>query len=139
MILYTFDLFFRVASIRKHLIIHLNILFFFCIVIIILLSSLSFEFYFTLILQVPIKGKRLLKKHVFERTLAEEPSQNDVYDIQFSTEISSATATLRPPATTLDDVFISVKTTRSYHSNRLPIILKTWFQLAKKQVIEQRK
>lgn len=36
--------------------------------------------------------------------------------------------------TTLDDVFISVKTTRNYHKWRLPVILKTWFQLAKNQV-----
>ncbi|XP_047098976.1 fringe glycosyltransferase [Schistocerca piceifrons] len=40
-----------------------------------------------------------------------------------------------PPAATtaLQDVFISVKTTGSYHRARLPLILKTWFQLAKKQ------
>ncbi|XP_039747304.1 LOW QUALITY PROTEIN: fringe glycosyltransferase [Pararge aegeria] len=34
---------------------------------------------------------------------------------------------------TLDDIFISVKTTKFYQYSRLPIILKTWFQLAKKQ------
>lgn len=34
----------------------------------------------------------------------------------------------------LDDVFLSVKTTAAYHKARLPVILKTWFQLAKKQV-----
>lgn len=33
---------------------------------------------------------------------------------------------------TLDDLFISVKTTKHYENTRLPIILKTWFQLAKK-------
>lgn len=33
-----------------------------------------------------------------------------------------------------DDVFISVKTTKYYQDTRLPIILKTWFQLAKEQV-----
>ncbi|KAF2882614.1 hypothetical protein ILUMI_23560 [Ignelater luminosus] len=33
----------------------------------------------------------------------------------------------------MDDVFISVKTTRHYHKGRLPIILATWFQLAKEQ------
>ncbi|XP_022910063.1 fringe glycosyltransferase isoform X2 [Onthophagus taurus] len=52
---------------------------------------------------------------------------------EITSEISSATATMRPPATVLDDVFISVKTTKLYHRQRLPIILKTWFQLAKKQ------
>ncbi|EEB10059.1 Fringe glycosyltransferase, putative [Pediculus humanus corporis] len=35
--------------------------------------------------------------------------------------------------TSLDDIFISVKTTRNYHKWRLPVILKTWFQLAKNQ------
>lgn len=35
---------------------------------------------------------------------------------------------------TLDDIFISVKTTKHYQYTRLPIILKTWFQLAKGQV-----
>ncbi|XP_013190010.2 LOW QUALITY PROTEIN: fringe glycosyltransferase [Amyelois transitella] len=34
---------------------------------------------------------------------------------------------------TLDDIFISVKTTKHYQDTRLPIILKTWFQLAKEQ------
>lgn len=35
---------------------------------------------------------------------------------------------------TLDDIFISVKTTKHYQYTRLPLILKTWFQLAKEQV-----
>ena len=45
-----------------------------------------------------------------------------------------ATGTSRPVGTQLNDVFISVKTTRNYHKWRLPVILKTWFQLAKDQV-----
>lgn len=35
---------------------------------------------------------------------------------------------------TLDDILISIKTTKHYQHTRLPIILKTWFQLAKNQV-----
>lgn len=35
---------------------------------------------------------------------------------------------------TLEDLFISVKTTKFNQYTRLPIILKTWFQLAKDQV-----
>lgn len=35
---------------------------------------------------------------------------------------------------TLDDIFISVKTTRIFHKSRLDIILDTWYQLAKNQV-----
>ncbi|KAI5638531.1 fringe-like domain-containing protein [Phthorimaea operculella] len=34
---------------------------------------------------------------------------------------------------TLDDIFISIKTTKHHRDTRLPIILKTWFQLAKDQ------
>lgn len=34
---------------------------------------------------------------------------------------------------TLEDIFISVKTSRHYQASRLPVILKTWFQLAKEQ------
>ncbi|KAJ3643432.1 hypothetical protein Zmor_026143 [Zophobas morio] len=63
----------------------------------------------------------------FDRSLHEDPS------VAVTSEASSATATLRPPTTVLHDVFISVKTTKSYHRQRLPIILKTWFQLAKAQ------
>ena len=31
----------------------------------------------------------------------------------------------------LDDIFISVKTSQKFHDSRLKVILKTWFQLAK--------
>ncbi|XP_037818061.1 fringe glycosyltransferase isoform X1 [Lucilia sericata] len=45
----------------------------------------------------------------------------------------SVTGTPKPPTTELDDIFISVKTTKSYHDSRLALIVKTWFQLAKDQ------
>ncbi|XP_054270130.1 fringe glycosyltransferase [Macrosteles quadrilineatus] len=45
-----------------------------------------------------------------------------------------STATPKPPNTRPHDVFISVKTTGHYHHARLPVILKTWFQLAKDQI-----
>lgn len=35
---------------------------------------------------------------------------------------------------TLDDIFISVKTTSKFKESRLPVILRTWFQQAKNQV-----
>lgn len=35
----------------------------------------------------------------------------------------------------LDDIFISVKTTKKYHDSRLRLIVETWFQLARDQVI----
>lgn len=34
----------------------------------------------------------------------------------------------------VDDLFISVKTSGKFHRDRLPLIIKTWFQLAPKQV-----
>ncbi|CAG9815612.1 unnamed protein product [Phaedon cochleariae] len=75
------------------------------------------------------------KTHHRERNLAEDRSPIDEIPQEVTSEISaSATATIKPPMTVLDDVFISVKTTKTYHNKRLPIILKTWFQLARKQV-----
>lgn len=38
------------------------------------------------------------------------------------------------PTLELDDIFISVKTTKDYHDTRLSMIIKTWYQLAKDQV-----
>lgn len=48
--------------------------------------------------------------------------------------VEAVDATPKPPNTRPQDVFISVKTTGSYHRARLPVILRTWFQLAKHQV-----
>lgn len=44
------------------------------------------------------------------------------------------TATPKPITTNLNDIFITVKTTKLYHDTRLALIIKTWFQLAKDQV-----
>lgn len=46
----------------------------------------------------------------------------------------AVTATPKPSTTNLNDIFITVKTTKMYHDNRLALIIKTWFQLAKEQV-----
>lgn len=46
----------------------------------------------------------------------------------------SGTITPKPPNVRLDDIFISVKTTKANHGNRLDVISRTWFQLASKQV-----
>uniref|UniRef100_A0A182TU88 Fringe-like glycosyltransferase domain-containing protein n=1 Tax=Anopheles melas TaxID=34690 RepID=A0A182TU88_9DIPT len=46
----------------------------------------------------------------------------------------AVTGTPKPPTTELDDLLISVKTTKSYHDTRLEMIIKTWYQLAKEQV-----
>uniref|UniRef100_A0A8D8HN21 Fringe glycosyltransferase n=1 Tax=Culex pipiens TaxID=7175 RepID=A0A8D8HN21_CULPI len=45
----------------------------------------------------------------------------------------SVTGTPKPPTTELDDLLISVKTTKGYHETRLEMIVKTWYQLAKEQ------
>jgi fringe protein len=42
--------------------------------------------------------------------------------------------TTHSPSIELDDLFISVKTTKDYHDTRLAMVIKTWFQLAKDQV-----
>ncbi|KAL7033210.1 hypothetical protein ACKWTF_007506 [Chironomus riparius] len=34
----------------------------------------------------------------------------------------------------LDDIFISIKTTKKYHNTRLKLIIETWFQLARDQI-----
>lgn len=46
----------------------------------------------------------------------------------------ATTATPKPPTIELNDIFISVKTTKTNHDNRLELILNTWHQLAKEQV-----
>lgn len=51
-----------------------------------------------------------------------------------SAAAAGSTATPKPPLARPQDVFISVKTTGHYHRARLPVIIKTWFQLAKEQV-----
>lgn len=43
-----------------------------------------------------------------------------------------ATATAKP-TTTLDHLFISIKTTKAFHKTRLDLVLKTWFTLARQQ------
>ncbi|CAB0003629.1 unnamed protein product [Nesidiocoris tenuis] len=58
-------------------------------------------------------------------------SGND-YENNF-VEVLRSTATPSPSSTSVADLFISVKTTVHYHQARLPVILKTWFQLAKQQ------
>ncbi|KAG5887802.1 hypothetical protein JTB14_019393 [Gonioctena quinquepunctata] len=73
------------------------------------------------------------KSYHRERNLAEDMSSIENENHELTSEIVPVTATIKPPSTTLNDVFISVKTTKNYHSKRLPIILKTWFQLARKQ------
>lgn len=85
-------------------------------------------------LQVEVGDKLPAKHYHYDRNLAAERADDILPGAGSTSEIPSATATIKPPSTRLQDVFISVKTTKHYHSHRLPVILKTWFQLAKAQV-----
>lgn len=62
-----------------------------------------------------------------------KPNDYDTYLQEIDPQnIVMATATVKP-ATNLNDIFISVKTTKSFHPTRLDIIIKTWFDKAKDQ------
>lgn len=68
--------------------------------------------------------------------IVEAPASRRIISEESSPPVTPpvATATMAPFATNLDDVFISVKTTKHYHHSRLPAIIATWFQFAKDQV-----
>lgn len=53
--------------------------------------------------------------------------------------LQSGMATIKPPTITLNDIFLSVKTTKANHASRLDIIIKTWLQQAKAQVKRNKK
>nr|XP_012149078.1 PREDICTED: fringe glycosyltransferase-like isoform X1 [Megachile rotundata] len=65
--------------------------------------------------------------------LVEVPAPRRIISEESSVTPAIATATMAPFTTNLDDVFISVKTTKHYHHSRLPAIIGTWFQFAKDQ------
>lgn len=49
--------------------------------------------------------------------------------------IDAGTVTPKPTTIQLNDIFLAVKTTQTNHAKRLSIIAKTWFQMAREQVI----
>ncbi|XP_066946624.1 fringe glycosyltransferase [Macrobrachium rosenbergii] len=70
-----------------------------------------------------------------EQRQQEEDDEEDVDEEERRRSLLSgfvATATTKP-STSLDDIFISVKTTKNFHKSRLDLVLKTWFTLARKQ------
>ena len=82
------------------------------------------------------------RQWIDEMNVAEVNSRSVIVEVPASRRLISeespvtppvATATLAPFATNLNDVFISVKTTKHYHHSRLPAIIDTWFQFAKNQ------
>ena len=58
----------------------------------------------------------------------QETDQFRSHNVEYSPPVTLASST------TLDDLFISVKTTKNFHSSRLDVIIKTWFTLAREQV-----
>jgi hypothetical protein len=60
-----------------------------------------------------------------------DDNDNHLFEVTTTTTTSSTTT---KPHTTLDDIFISVKTTKNFHASRLDVIIKTWFTLAREQV-----
>lgn len=72
------------------------------------------------------------------RSILETENQNDILRIISHSHILAKDTVDRnnnsTPLTSLDDLFISVKTTKSFHQSRLNVILKTWFVLARDQV-----
>ncbi|XP_018376065.1 PREDICTED: fringe glycosyltransferase [Trachymyrmex cornetzi] len=82
------------------------------------------------------------RQWVDEMNVAEVNSRNVIVEVPASRKLISeelpvtlpvATATMAPFTTNLNDVFISVKTTKHYHHSRLPAIIDTWFQFARNQ------
>lgn len=68
--------------------------------------------------------QKVLSQHTTTSTLKDPVSYNQIQFLDTPT----------PRTTDLDDIFISVKTTKDYHDSRLNMIVKTWFQLSKDQV-----
>lgn len=58
-----------------------------------------------------------------------DPQMNEISKDYYNTHVDESISRLD-----LDDIFISVKTTKNYHNTRLRLIVDTWFQLARDQV-----
>ena len=80
--------------------------------------------------QAVSSGRQVFGPDRAPRSVEESPQQ--VANLVAQQQMATATPA---PHTTLDDIFISVKTTKNFHQSRLDVILKTWFTLARDQVI----
>lgn len=104
---------------------------------------ISFRFFFRFLEQ---QSPEAAFDIVVNRLDAEDSSSNKIIDNEpltltplrayLANDVTAlgGTITPKPPNVELDDIFISVKTTKANHGNRLDVISKTWFQLAAKQV-----
>lgn len=80
---------------------------------------------------MPAGGENTLEEVVEEPgRVKEEEEEEERRRGLLNTLVATATA---KPATTLDDIFISIKTTKAFHKTRLDLVLKTWFSLAREQ------
>lgn len=92
---------------------------------------------FNLAIQQPttvIIRKDMLSFNFSDIEVSERPSSSHRNSEHQRLSQRAVTGTPKPPTTELNDIFISVKTTKNYHDSRLALIIKTWFQLAKEQV-----
>lgn len=95
--------------------------------------------YATILLYQAIAPRQLVDEQTAETNEKSEsiaievPVSRRTVSEDFAVTSAIGTATMLPPATNLDDVFISVKTTKHYHHSRLPVIIGTWFQFARDQ------
>lgn len=73
---------------------------------------------------------------VMDENVIDEDSDDFDGAISMTSTMTTTTTstTTAKPHSTLDDVFISVKTTKNFHATRLDVIIKTWFTLAREQV-----
>ncbi|KAF0763623.1 fringe glycosyltransferase [Aphis craccivora] len=93
-----------------------------------LLALASFVFY----QQVGIAGSNVLTP--IQQQLSKTVSNSTNYSIA---ERKTFQRILPVNDDLLEKVFITVKTTGRNHLTRLPVIIKTWFQLAKKQILNE--
>lgn len=71
---------------------------------------------------------------VTERDISKETGQK-LQHIRLEKSINSIKrTTVNSTAVDLNDVFITIKTTKKFHHSRLDLLLSTWFRIAKDQV-----
>ncbi|CAI9728731.1 beta-1,3-N-acetylglucosaminyltransferase radical fringe-like [Octopus vulgaris] len=86
------------------------------------------------ILKVPDPGQSNSKSSSLLKRLQSSSSSLSSSSLTTSqSKVSALRFNLNTRPTTLNDIFISVKTTEKFHESRLKILLDTWFQYAKEQ------
>ena len=74
-------------------------------------------------------------KHDVNITNLESMAPNMSYEnIDKTQDFSSAVPSARTPITTINDVTITIKSTKRFHNNRVNLLLKTWMKKVLNQV-----